>query len=66
MAKINPKKIGFFSFFEMYYEYISEQQKRKEENMKNDVLILGARPYDFTDEKTNRQVSGVSVWVLPS
>ena len=33
--------------------------------MKNDVLILGARPYDFTDEKTNRQVSGVSVWVLP-
>ena len=33
--------------------------------MKHDVLILGARPYDFTDEKTNRQVSGVSVWVLP-
>jgi hypothetical protein len=33
--------------------------------MKNDVLILGARPYDFTDEKTQRQVSGVSVWVLP-
>ena len=33
--------------------------------MKNDVLILGARPYDFTDEKTQRQVSGVTVWVLP-
>lgn len=33
--------------------------------MKNDVLILGARPYDFTDEKTGNQVTGVSLWVLP-
>lgn len=33
--------------------------------MKNDVLILGVRPYDFTDEKTGKQVTGVSCWVLP-
>lgn len=33
--------------------------------MKNDVLILGARPYDFIDEKTGNQVAGVSLWVLP-
>ncbi|HEM4167199.1 TPA: hypothetical protein U1W82_002155 [Streptococcus suis] len=33
--------------------------------MKNDVLILRARPYDFTDEKTGNQVAGVSLWVLP-
>lgn len=33
--------------------------------MKNYVLILGARPYDFTDEKTGNQVAGVSLWVLP-
>lgn len=33
--------------------------------MKNNVLILGARPYDFTDEKTGRQITGVSVYVLP-
>lgn len=32
--------------------------------MKNDVLILGARPYDFTDD-SGRQITGVSVWVLP-
>ncbi|HFI0677705.1 TPA: hypothetical protein ACGO16_002037 [Streptococcus suis] len=33
--------------------------------MKNDVLILGARPYDFTDENTGKQIAGVSLWVLP-
>ncbi|HEM3610832.1 TPA: hypothetical protein U1C35_001954 [Streptococcus suis] len=33
--------------------------------MKNDVLILGARPYDFVDEKTGNQVTGVTLWVLP-
>ncbi|CYV75919.1 Uncharacterised protein [Streptococcus suis] len=32
--------------------------------MKNDVLILGARPYDFTDEKTGNQVAGVSLGFL--
>jgi hypothetical protein len=32
--------------------------------MKNDVLILGARPYDFTNDN-GRQITGVSVWVLP-
>ena len=33
MAKINPKKIwSFFFFLKCIYEYISEQQKRKEEN----------------------------------
>ena len=33
--------------------------------MKNDVLILGARPYDFTDENTGKQIAGVTLWVLP-
>lgn len=33
--------------------------------MKNDVLILGARPYDFVDEKTGNQVCGITLWVLP-
>ncbi|MGC4423645.1 hypothetical protein, partial [Streptococcus suis] len=33
--------------------------------MKHDVLILGARPYQFNDEKTGNQVAGVSLWVLP-
>ena len=33
--------------------------------MKNDVLILGCRPYDFIDDKTGKQVQGVSCWVLP-
>ncbi|EWM60205.1 hypothetical protein [Streptococcus thermophilus] len=33
--------------------------------MKNDVLILGARPYDFTDENTGKQISGITLWVLP-
>ncbi|MGU8037484.1 hypothetical protein ACS6YX_10270 [Streptococcus suis] len=33
--------------------------------MKNSVLILGARPYDFTDEKSGKQITGVTCWVLP-
>lgn len=33
--------------------------------MTNEVLILGARPYDFVDEKTGKQISGVSCHVLP-
>lgn len=33
--------------------------------MKNDVLILGARPYDFMDDKSGKQITGVSCWVLP-
>ncbi|MGT2757719.1 hypothetical protein [Streptococcus ovuberis] len=33
--------------------------------MKNEVLVLGARPYDFIDERTGKQVTGVSCWVLP-
>lgn len=32
--------------------------------MKNKVIILGARPYDFKDD-AGKHVSGVSVWVLP-
>ncbi|MGT2801024.1 hypothetical protein [Streptococcus marmotae] len=33
--------------------------------MKNEVIILGARPYDFTDERTGKQITGVSCHVLP-
>lgn len=33
--------------------------------MNTDVIILGARPYDFEDNQTKKQISGVSVWVLP-
>lgn len=33
--------------------------------MKKDVLILGARPYDFKDDKTGKQITGVSCHVLP-
>lgn len=32
--------------------------------MNNKVIILGARPYDFKDD-TGKQLSGVSVWVVP-
>lgn len=33
--------------------------------MNSKVIILGARPYDFEDQQTKKQVSGVSVWVYP-
>lgn len=33
--------------------------------MNTDVIILGARPYNFEDNQTKKQISGVSVWVLP-
>ncbi len=33
--------------------------------MDTDVIILGARPYDFEDKQTKKQITGVSVHVLP-
>lgn len=30
-----------------------------------EVLLLSATPYDFTDQTTNRQVTGLTVWLVP-
>lgn len=29
------------------------------------VLILSASPYDFKDDRTGKQVKGITLWVLP-
>lgn len=29
------------------------------------VLLLSSTPYDFKDEQTGRQVTGLTLWVLP-
>lgn len=33
--------------------------------MQQEVIILGCKPYDFTDD-TGKRVSGASAWVIPS
>lgn len=33
--------------------------------MNTDVIVLGVRPYNFEDERTGKQISGASVYVLP-
>lgn len=32
--------------------------------MKHNIILLGLKPYDFTDDKGNR-IAGASAWVLP-
>lgn len=55
----------FYFFYFFANRLVEQEKKQRRKKMKNDVLILGARPYDFTDEKTGNQVSGITLWVLP-
>lgn len=33
--------------------------------MFEDVIVLSANAYDFKDKDTNRDIKGVTVWILP-
>lgn len=33
--------------------------------MNEEVLILSASKYDFTDERTNKKLTGLTVWLCP-
>lgn len=43
----------------------ASNQRLGGDKMNENVLILSANKYDFTDDRTNRKLTGLTVWVLP-
>lgn len=44
---------------------VRKRSLRGVKNMNENVLILSANKFDFEEEGTNRQIKGVTVWLLP-